>query len=51
MAQKNATPNREQAAILRRNGLDPHYWTIVKELHLTLIVRNRVTYEVKLVNK
>lgn len=51
MAQKNAIPTREHAASLRKAGLRPEYWVVVKELRVTLIVRNRQTCEIRLIDK
>ena len=51
MAQKNATPTREQAVSIRRARLNPCDWVVVKELKLTLIIRNRWTSVVKLIDK
>ena len=51
MPQKNATPTREQAASLRRAGLNAWDWVVIKDLKLTLIVRNRCTGVVKLIDK
>lgn len=51
MAQKNATPNKAQAEALKRAGLAPIAWVVVRELHKSMIVRHRITGEVKLVEK
>ena len=51
MAQKNATPNRRQQALIRSNGLEPAEWTVSKELRGSLIIRHRVTGEYKLLPK
>lgn len=51
MAQKNATPSKAQAEVLKRNGLQPLTWTVVKELTNSMIVRNRITGEFKVINK
>lgn len=51
MAQKNATPTKEQQAMLKANGLNPLFWVIVKDLMDSVIVRNRLSGEFKLVSK
>ena len=51
MAQKNATPSREQQEILRRNYLDPLHWTIVRDLRYSMIIRNRQSGETRVVCK
>ena len=51
MAQKNATPTKEQKAELERNGLKPMCWVVVKDLNTQLIVRHRITGEFKLLDK
>lgn len=51
MAQKNASPNKAQAEIIRRNGLNKLAWVVIRELNHTLIVRHRITGEVKVLDK
>ena len=51
MAQKNATPSKVQAEIMKRNGLNPLAWTVLQDLKYSLIVRHRITGEVKLIDK
>ena len=51
MAQKNATPNKSQAEIIQRNGLNKLTWTVIRELNNSLIVRHRITGEVKVIDK
>ena len=51
MPQKNATPNREQKAVLARHGLRPLEWVVIKELTHSLIIKNRITGEFKVVEK
>lgn len=50
-AQKNATPTKEQQDIMRRNRLKPWEWTVIKELRTILIIRNRVTSRVRMIDK
>ena len=51
MAQKNATPSKEQQAIMKRNDLQPACWTVLQDLHHSMIVRHRITGEVKVIDK
>lgn len=51
MPQKNAFPNKAQAAIIKANGLDVYEWTVVKELPNSIIIRNRGTGEFKVIEK
>lgn len=51
MAQKNATPTREQQAAMKRGGLKPEWWTVVRDLTYSLIVRNKLTGEFKYIEK
>ena len=51
MAQKNATPTREQKDVLTKNGLRPELWVVVKDLPGSLIVKQRITGEFKVINK
>lgn len=51
MAQKNATPTREQQEALRKNGLDPLYWVVTKEFPMSMIAHNRQTGEWRLIDK
>ena len=51
MAQKNATPTAEQSRVLVNNCLRPEVWTVVKELQYSMIVRNRITGEFRVINK
>lgn len=51
MAQKNATPTKEQSRVLEKNGLKPPLWVVVKDLQHSMIVRHRITGEFKLIDK
>lgn len=51
MAQKNATPNKEQQMSIVRAGLNPAYWTVVKDLMYSMIICNRETKEVRIIGK
>ena len=51
MAQKNASPTAEQSQVLINNGLRPEEWTVVKDLQYSMIIRNRITGEYRMVGK
>lgn len=51
MAQKNATPTKPQQEALKRNGLNGLTWVVIKELNHSMIVKHRITGEVKVINK
>ena len=51
MAQKNATPTREQSRVITANGLKAWEWTVMQDLQHSMIVRNRLTGEVKHIRK
>ena len=51
MAQKNATPTKEQQAVMKRNELNPLVWTVIQDFNKSMIVRHRITGEVKLIDK
>lgn len=51
MAQKNATPTKEQQKSIKAAGLNVLTWVVQKELGNSLIVRHRITGEVKLISK
>lgn len=51
MAQKNATPSKEQARIIKANGLTPIEWVVLKDLNHSMIIKHRITHEVKLIGK
>ena len=49
--QKNATPSKEQQAILKAAGLNPLAWVVEKDKEKYMIIRNRLTGEFKAVGK
>lgn len=49
MSQKNATPTKAQLAFIKAAELK--YWTVLKDLPSSLIIRHRWTGEVKHINK
>lgn len=51
MAQKNATPQKRQLEIIKRNKLNPALYVVIKELDNNLILKHRITGEVKVINK
>lgn len=51
MAQKNATPSKRQQEIIKRNGLQPHLYTVLKELEYSMIICHRITGEFKVLDK
>ena len=51
MAQKNATPTRAQQESIKKSGLKPLMWTVLKELPSSLIIMHRIENTVKLINK
>ena len=51
MAQKNATPSKWQQAVIKKNGLQPVGWVVLQDLIHHMIIRHRVTGEVKVIDK
>ena len=51
MAQKNATPTREQKAVLEKHKMNPLYWVVVRETPHSMIIKHRITGEFKVINK
>lgn len=51
MAQKNATPSRKQQEIMRKNGINSILYVVIKELEHTLIIKHRITGDVKVLDK
>lgn len=51
MTQKNATPSADQAETIARAGLNPAYWTVIKDLLYSMIICNRQTKEVRMIGK
>ena len=51
MAQKNASPSKAQQAVIKRNGLNALTWVVIKELNHSMIIKHRITGEVKVINK
>ena len=51
MAQKNATLNKNQKVLIRRMGLDPDHYTVLKELNYALFLIDRRDKSIKIINK
>lgn len=51
MGKKKEIPKKWQQEVIKANGLNVLTWTVVNELPNSLIVRHRITGEVKLIKK
>lgn len=51
MAQKNATPSRKQQEIMRKNGINSILYVVIEELDHSIIVKHRITGEIKVLDK
>lgn len=51
MAQKNATPSKEQQMDICHAGLNPADWVVVKDLLYSMIIRHRYTNEYRMIGK
>lgn len=51
MAQKHASPTKEQVRVLEKNGLDRLHWVVVREFGHSMIVRHRETGEFRTIDK
>lgn len=51
MKQKNASPTREQADILRKNRKNPTLYVVVRDLPYSLIIKHRETGEFEVISK
>ena len=51
MAQKNATPTKEQQEVMKKNKLPPLTWVVVKDLKYSMIVKHRITGEFRVIDK
>ena len=49
--QKNATPTSEQMEAMTRACLNPKDWVVVRDLRYRMVIRSRVTNEVKIISK
>lgn len=52
MAQKKyPAPNKNQAAIIKHHGLDPKFFTVMRELNFSLFLKDIRDGSVKIVDK
>lgn len=51
MAQKNATPTKEQKAVITKHNLPVAFWVVVKDLPHSLIIKHRATGEFRVIEK
>lgn len=51
MAQKNATPTRQQQEVMRKNGLNSILFVVVKDLPHSMIIKHRITGEIKVLDR
>ena len=51
MAQKNAMPSRKQQEIMRKNGINSVLYVVIKELDHSMIVKHRITGDIKVLDK
>ena len=51
MEQKNATPTKEQKAVMEKRGLKPAFWVVVQDLPRSMIVKQRITGEFRVIDK
>ncbi len=49
--QKNQTPSNEQQMVIKKAGLEPLYYVVIKELRSNLIIKDRRTGEVSMIEK
>lgn len=49
--QKRTDPTKAQAEFIRRAGFMPNEFTVIKELGHSMLIRHRVTGEVKMISK
>ena len=48
---KKKEPNQEQNAAIQKAGLKPLCWVVLQDLNHSMIVKHRVTGEVKVISK
>ena len=51
MSKKNVVLSEEQQQTIVRAGLNPSYWTVIKDLRYSMIICNRETKEVRMIGK
>ena len=47
----NNRPNSNQSSVIRRRGLDPNNYVVIKETYTTLYLRDQRTGAVKIITK
>lgn len=48
---KKKEPNQEQNEVIKRNGLNALCWVVLQDMPNSMIVKHRVTGEVKVISK
>lgn len=48
---KKASPNKQQAEFIRRAGLDPIYFTVMRELNNSMIICDRRDKSIQIIDK
>ena len=51
MAKKKPDPTKEQSNAIKKAGLSPLCWMVLQDMPHSMIVKHRVTGEVKVINK
>lgn len=51
MAQKNAAPDKRQAALMKSHGYDPRYFTVIRDLNFTMFIKDRRDGTVHIIDK
>lgn len=51
MAQKKEAATKDQQAVMKRHDLLPACWTVLQDLPNSMIVRHRITGDVKVLEK
>lgn len=51
MAKKKPAPTKGQSEVIKKQGLSPLCWVVLQELPHSMIVKHRVTGEVKVIDK
>ena len=51
MAKKKPEPNKEQNEAIKKAGLTPLCWVVLQDMPNSMIVKHRVTGEVKVIDK
>lgn len=51
MAQKNACSVKQQLDIIKRNKLNPALYVVIQDLGHSLIIKHRITGDIKVLDK